>query len=62
LRKVKPLLKGRDLKKLGIPEGPLYSRILGELLDERLRGRLKTEEEEKKYLLARYAAPAKKKG
>jgi tRNA nucleotidyltransferase (CCA-adding enzyme) len=58
LRKVKPLLKGRDLKKLGIPEGPLYSKILRELLDERLRGHLKTEEDEKKYLLARHAAPA----
>ncbi len=61
LKKVKPLLKGRDLKKLGIPEGPLYSKILRELLDERLRGRLKTEEDEKKYLLARYPATAGKK-
>jgi len=54
LRRTKPLLKGRDLKKLGIPEGPLYSRILGELLDEKLRGSLKTEEDEKRFVSARY--------
>jgi tRNA nucleotidyltransferase (CCA-adding enzyme) len=60
LRKVKPLLKGRDLKAFGIPEGPLYSKILRELLDERLRGRLETEEDEKKYLLRRYPIPARK--
>jgi tRNA nucleotidyltransferase (CCA-adding enzyme) len=61
LRKVKPLLKGRDLKKLGMPEGPLYSKVLRELLDERLRGRLRTEEDEKRYLLSHYPAPATKK-
>lgn len=54
LRKTKPFLKGRDLKKLGIPQGPLYSRILTELLDERLRGNLKTEEDEKRYVYNRY--------
>ncbi len=54
LRKVRPVLKGRDLKAIGIPEGPLYSKILGELLDERLRGRLKTEEDEKKFVLKHY--------
>jgi tRNA nucleotidyltransferase (CCA-adding enzyme) len=54
LRKVRPLLKGGDLKKIGISEGPLYSKIFRELLDERLRGRLKTEEDERKFVLARY--------
>jgi tRNA nucleotidyltransferase (CCA-adding enzyme) len=60
LRKVKPLLKGRDLKRLGMPEGPLYSKVLRELLDERLRGRLRTEDDEKKYLLSHYPAVIKK--
>jgi tRNA nucleotidyltransferase (CCA-adding enzyme) len=54
LRKVRPLLKGRDLKKLGISEGPLYSKILGGLLDEKLRGKLKTEEDERRFVLSRY--------
>jgi tRNA nucleotidyltransferase (CCA-adding enzyme) len=54
-RKVKPLLKGSDLKKLGISEGPLYSKILRELLDEKLRGRIKTEDDEEKYVLRHYA-------
>ncbi len=54
LRKTKPFLTGRDLKKLGLPEGPLYSKIFRELLDERLRGTLKTEEDEKRYVLNRY--------
>ncbi len=51
LKKVRPALKGRDLKKLGIPEGPLYSIIFGQLLDERLRGKLKTEQEEREFVL-----------
>ncbi len=54
LRKIKPFLTGRDLKKAGLPEGPLYSKIFRELLDERLRGALKTEDDEKRYVLNRY--------
>lgn len=54
LRKTKTFLKGRDLKKLGIIQGPLYSTILRDLLDERLRGTLKTEEDEKRYVSNRY--------
>jgi len=54
LRRTKPLLKGADLKKLGIPEGPLYSIILRELLDARLRGNVKTEEDEKRYVREHY--------
>jgi tRNA nucleotidyltransferase (CCA-adding enzyme) len=54
MRKMRPLLKGGDLKKIGIAEGPLFSKIFRELLDERLRGKIKTEEDEKKFVLARY--------
>lgn len=50
LRKIRPILKGRDLKKLGIQPGPVYSRIFRMLLDEKLRGKLKTEEDEKKFV------------
>lgn len=54
LKKIKPFLKGSDLKKLGIQQGPVYSLILKELLDEKLRGRLKSEEDERKFVLKRY--------
>jgi len=54
LRKVKPHIKGSDLRKLGIPEGPVYSKILRELLDEKLRAKLKTEDDEKKYVREHY--------
>ncbi len=56
LRKVKPHLTGRDLKAMGIPSGPVYSDILNTLLDERLRGKLKTREEEIAFVRERYKA------
>ena len=46
LRNVKPLVKGADLKALGINPGPLYSKILGRVLDEKLQNKLATKEEE----------------
>jgi tRNA nucleotidyltransferase (CCA-adding enzyme) len=56
LKKVKLSLNGSDLKELGIQEGPVYSAILKELLDEKLRGKLKSEEDEKKFVLKRQQA------
>ncbi|MEW6675124.1 MAG: CBS domain-containing protein [Nitrospirota bacterium] len=50
LRKVKPLLKGDDLKDMGIQPGPVYARILKELLEEKLRGRLKSREDEERFV------------
>jgi tRNA nucleotidyltransferase (CCA-adding enzyme) len=50
LRKVKPLLSGKDLKKMGIKPGPLYSKLLKELLYERLRGRLESREDEERFV------------
>ncbi len=61
LKKVTPSLKGSDLKKLGVQEGPVYSVILKELLDEKLRGKLKSEEDEKKMVLKRYVCAKKRK-
>jgi tRNA nucleotidyltransferase (CCA-adding enzyme) len=52
LRKVKPMLSGDDLKQMGIKPGPLYSRILKELLDERIRGHLKSREDEETFVKA----------
>ena len=38
LRKVRPLVNGNDLRKLGYPEGPLYARILGKTFTAQLDG------------------------
>ncbi len=46
LRRVKPQATGSDLREMGIAPGPVYSEILNALLDEKLRGGLKTREEE----------------
>ncbi len=46
LRFIRPFLRGRDLKALGLPPGPRYRQILEELLDARLNGRVETREEE----------------
>ncbi|MBF0517436.1 MAG: CBS domain-containing protein [Nitrospirae bacterium] len=50
----KPLLKGSDLKALGIPPGPLYSEIFRTILQERLRGAITTAEEEKALVINRF--------
>ncbi len=60
LRKVKTILSGEDLKQMGIKPGPLYSRILKELLEERLRGHLKSREDEEKFVRALLAKLAEK--
>ncbi|MGB9715271.1 MAG: CBS domain-containing protein [Thermodesulfovibrionales bacterium] len=49
-RKTKTFLKGADLKKMGIKPGPVYSKILRELLEEKLRGNLKSREEEEMFV------------
>ncbi len=50
LRTVKPLLRGADLKDLGIPEGPAYSEIFRKIHDEKLMGGLATKEEETEFV------------
>ena len=54
LRKIKPILKGKDLQKIGIKPGPVYSKLFSELLDEKLRGRLKTKEDEERFIMEKY--------
>ncbi|MCM8800433.1 MAG: hypothetical protein NC912_00235 [Candidatus Omnitrophica bacterium] len=39
-------LDGNDLKNLGLPPGPLYQRIFERILKEKLKGRLKTRQQE----------------
>ena len=54
LRKVKPILKGDDLKKMGIQPGPVYSKLLAELLDEKLRGRVKNRGDEERFIRKKF--------
>lgn len=46
LKSIKVLFTGDDLKKLGIPPGPQYKRILAGLLDAKLDGIVNTKEDE----------------
>ncbi len=50
LRNVKVELTGDDLKKMGIPPGPRYKKILAELLDARLDGLVHNREEEMAFV------------
>jgi tRNA nucleotidyltransferase (CCA-adding enzyme) len=50
LRNIVPLLRGSDLRKMGIKPGPIYSRILKRLHEEKLRGNLKSREDEEKFV------------
>lgn len=50
LRYAKPFINGNDLQRLSIPPGPVYSRILQEVLEEKLRGKLVTKAEEMSYV------------
>ncbi len=50
LQSVKVTATGDDLLKLGVPPGPRYKQILAELLDARLDGEVRNEEEEIAFL------------
>ncbi|MHB8845277.1 MAG: CBS domain-containing protein [Nitrospirota bacterium] len=50
LRSITVLLTGDDLKKLGIPPGPRYKKILAELRDAKLDGAIATKEDELAYV------------
>ena len=45
-RHVKPVSRGKDLLAIGIRPGPVYSRILNLILNEKLDGKLSTKKEE----------------
>jgi tRNA nucleotidyltransferase (CCA-adding enzyme) len=51
LRQTKILIKGKDLIKLGVEPGPVFSKIMGEVLNARLNGRLKTKKDEIDYAI-----------
>ncbi len=49
-RRVKPILRGNDLKAMGLEPGPSYNRILDRLLDARLDGTVETETDERRLV------------
>jgi tRNA nucleotidyltransferase (CCA-adding enzyme) len=59
LKEVRPKLRGRDLKDMGITPGPVYRRILDQLLDGRLNGELSSREEEMEFVRQHFLEVAK---
>ena len=49
-RHVKPRLNGRDLARLGIPQGPRVGLLLERLRDARIEGEISTKEEEEAFV------------
>ncbi|MBI5048859.1 MAG: CBS domain-containing protein [Deltaproteobacteria bacterium] len=50
LKECKTMLHGNDLKRLGVTEGPIYSKILNMLLEKRLDEKIKTKGDEEKMV------------
>lgn len=50
LRRERPILNGNDLKAMGFTPGPVFSRILRAVLHERLKGRLKSRQDEERFV------------
>jgi tRNA nucleotidyltransferase (CCA-adding enzyme) len=53
-RNVKTDLKGKDLKEMGIPPGPVYRQLLDELLDARIDGEVESRYDEFHFLVSRH--------
>ncbi len=54
LRKIKPLLTGKDLMEMGLNPGPLFSKIFTAILHEKLRGNLADREDEARFVKAHF--------
>lgn len=55
LQDVRTVLTGKDLMKLGVPEGPLFGKILEELYDAKLDGEVISREDEIAFVRGRMA-------
>ncbi len=53
-RNVHTELRGKDLKAMGVPPGPIYRRLLDELLDARLNSEVRNRQQELDFLLANH--------
>jgi tRNA nucleotidyltransferase (CCA-adding enzyme) len=54
-RSLRPLIKGADLKALGLQPGPVYSRVFEDVLDEKLMKRLPEKKDELEFVRQRLA-------
>jgi tRNA nucleotidyltransferase (CCA-adding enzyme) len=54
LKDTKVSVRGKDLQALGIQPGPLYREIIDSLLLARLKGTVKTKEDEMRYVRTHY--------
>ena len=59
LKRVRISLRGRDLKRLGLVPGPIYTEILHSLLHEKLDQRLASRQEELKFVRQRFLQTSK---
>jgi tRNA nucleotidyltransferase (CCA-adding enzyme) len=50
LRKIQPSLTGKDLKAMGYKPGPIFNKIFKSILDARLDGKVKSREEEMRFV------------
>ncbi len=57
LRKIHPLIQGKDLAGLGIKEGPVYKEIFRNILWNKLDGKIKTKKDEIVFVRERWAKP-----
>jgi tRNA nucleotidyltransferase (CCA-adding enzyme) len=58
-RHMKTAVTGHDLRRMNLPAGPLYSRLLERLLDARLDGEVQNESDERALLARLLAADSK---
>ncbi|MGQ9499304.1 MAG: CBS domain-containing protein [Dissulfurimicrobium sp.] len=57
LKDVSPVLKGDDLKAMGLVPGPAFKEILNRLLMARLNGEVRTRDDEVKFIIREFACP-----
>ncbi|HEA65786.1 MAG TPA: CBS domain-containing protein [Desulfobacterales bacterium] len=50
LKYIKPAIRGKDLLKTGIEPGPIYREVLQAVLDAKLNGKLKTQQDELNFV------------
>ncbi|MBF0449428.1 MAG: CBS domain-containing protein [Candidatus Magnetomorum sp.] len=50
LKRMKPLITGKELKQMGLPPGPLYSQILEAVLNARMDNMIENREDEIKFV------------
>jgi tRNA nucleotidyltransferase (CCA-adding enzyme) len=54
-RNVNTEIGGRELKNLGVKEGPIYKKLIRKVLYAKLDGRVKTKADEIRYISKQYA-------